>query len=114
MASLAKARDARAVVSIDPAFHDPTRRTRVEELLTCYPDIGRDELDEIVSFLRCGKQFHVGMVCGNPLLAPKIANIRKSSPDSFGSALSHTFWFLVLLMVPLALVCLLPLLFGRS
>jgi hypothetical protein len=116
MASLAngEARDVRAVASIDPAFHDPARRARVEDLLTSYPDIGKSDLEDIVSFLRSGKQFDVGMVCGNPLFASKIADIRKSNPGSFGSALSHTLWFLVLLMVPLALVCLLPLLLGRS
>lgn len=116
MSSIAadEARDARALVPIDPAFSNPAHRARVGELLTSYPSISESELDEIVSFLHSGKQFDVGMVCGDEQYKEKISAIRKSHKHSFGSTLSHTLWFLALLIVPLALVCYLPVLLGRS
>jgi hypothetical protein len=116
MATLAtgEARDVRVVVPVDPAFQDPRRRERIEKLLMSYPNIRADELQEIVSFLRSGKQFDVGMVCGDERFTAKLSDIRRSNPDSFGSTLTHTIWFLVLLFLPLALVCALPMLLGRA
>lgn len=109
-----EAHPAPALTPIDPAFHDPARRTHVEVLLTAYPDITENELGTIVSFLHSGKQFDVGMVSGDERFAGKITAIRKAHPASFGSALTHTIWFLLLLIVPMALVCFLPILLGRS
>lgn len=116
MASLAtgEARDTRALVPIHPAFHDPARRARVEELLTSYPNLAEGGLEEILSFLHSGKQFDVGMVCGDARFEQTVRAIRKAHPESFGSTLSYSLWFLVLLIVPLALVCCLPMLLGRS
>jgi hypothetical protein len=108
-----EARDPRALPSIDPAFSDPERRARIVQLLRAYPDLSETETAEVVTFLHSGKQFDVGMIMGEPSIQSAIEAVRKAHPASFGSLLTHAFWFLVLLFVPLALCCALPSLLGQ-
>jgi hypothetical protein len=114
LANVVEVRDARAPVPIDPAFTDPSRRARAEQLLRKYPDTNESETAEIVSFLAKGKHLDVGLLAGDREFGPKIDALRRLHPRQFRAGIMETIWFLLLLILPLALVCWLPQLLGRS
>lgn len=112
-ANVTEVRDVRASESYDPAYTDPVRRARVEELLRSYPATTPDETAEIVEFLSRGKHLDVGLVTAKDEFKEKVSTIRRDHSSRFRPSAFEVVLFLLLVLTPLALLVWLPHLLGR-
>ena len=113
-ANVLEVRDARTPPNLDPAYTDPARRARAEELLQRYPATTREETGEIVEFLARGMHLDVGLVTARQEFKEKAAAIRSAHPEAFRLGTLKTILFVLIVLTPLALIVLLPHLLGRS
>jgi hypothetical protein len=104
-AKIAAAKAAPTILSYDPAYCDPVRRARAEQLLLSYPDVTEDEREEIVSFLFTGMHLDVGLVSGDSRLRDKVAAIRAAHPDRHQAGSSFALFLIAMFVVVLALMC---------
>jgi hypothetical protein len=112
-ANVVEVRTVRASPNLDPAYTKPQQRERAEKLLNAYPDISESETAEIVAFLAHGMHLDVGLVGARDEYREKIAAIRAAHPAAFRASPLSYLLFLLMLLVPLALL-IVPQLLGRS
>jgi hypothetical protein len=113
-ANVLEVRDARATLLLDPAYTDPAKRARAEELLQRYPATTKDETGEIVDFLARGMHLDIGLVTAKQEFKEKAAAIRSAHPEAFRLGILRAILFVLIVLTPLALIVLLPHLLGRS
>lgn len=113
-AKVVEVRDVRAMGNLDPAYTDPERRARAEELLRIYPGTNEEETAEIVHFLARGMHLDVGLVTRQDEFKEKIARIRSDHRQAFRVGPLEVIIFLMVVLTPLTILVLLPHILGRS
>jgi hypothetical protein len=113
-ANVVDVRPVRAPANLDPAYTQPARRERIDQLLQVYPETNAEETAEIVEFLRRGMHLDVGLIAARDEFRHKVAEIRAAHPEAFRASALHTLLFLLIILVPLILFATLPQLLGRS
>lgn len=113
-AKVVEVRDVRASINLDPAYTDPERRSRAEELLRAYPETNEEETAEIVQFLARGMHLDVGLVTRQDEFKEKIASIRRDHRQAFRLGPLEVIIFYLVVLTPLSILVLLPHIMGRS
>ncbi len=113
-ANVVEVRDVRASEKHDPAYTDPTRRARAEELLSAYPNTSDEETMEIVQFLARGMHLDVGLVSAKDEFKTKVAEIRHNHRDAFRLRPLEIAIFLLIVFTPLLAMVLATGFLGRG
>lgn len=66
-----------------------SRRDRVEDLLTRYPDVTPGETAEIMRFLKKGLPLEVGLLTSNEALRPQLQRFRADHRSDFSLGISE-------------------------